>query len=237
MLICLKKTRVYDVWISSYVWVKDRIIEDRGDKVRERDTEKRSWVITCAMFIPDPPENCYLNVKKIAKNCHWKKMTIFGNFLTFKWQFSGGSGSYISENVSIKWLFISCFGSGRGSGMVMMGLVAHLSQKYFVWYMIKLFWLGRSDSFDKIVYKIIKKMVLFMLLLKFILIVWHVFYCEHSLTVKPYPLEFILVVFLEMGSDRRVYDLMTWNIVTLWYHIYVTKIRISLLHAPIHELL
>jgi len=62
----------------------------------------------------DPPENCHLNVKnsqkklaiffkKIAKNvyfspknCHWqlvwKKMIILGNFLTLKWQFSGGTG-------------------------------------------------------------------------------------------------------------------------------------------------
>jgi len=29
--------------------------------------------------------------KKIAKGKFLKQMTIFGNFLTFKWQFSGGS--------------------------------------------------------------------------------------------------------------------------------------------------
>ena len=51
----------------------------------------------------DLPENCHLTVKKlpktgrffkkIDKNCHLKKkkFQVFGNFLTFKWQFSGGS--------------------------------------------------------------------------------------------------------------------------------------------------
>ena len=67
----------------------------------------------------DPKENCHLTVKKLSKTWHSKKLTkivifstlaillkkwqflsilflkkcqVFGNFLTFKWQFSGGSG-------------------------------------------------------------------------------------------------------------------------------------------------
>ena len=51
----------------------------------------------------DPPENCHLTVKKLQKNLTFfsKKLTkidIFfnkiaiDNFLTVKWQFSGGSG-------------------------------------------------------------------------------------------------------------------------------------------------
>ena len=70
-------------------------------------------------YTPDPPENCHLNVKKMAKNfflidknCLFfqkncqsqiflkkrkflaiflKKCQVFGNFLTVKWQFSGVS--------------------------------------------------------------------------------------------------------------------------------------------------
>ena len=34
-------------------------------------------------LLPDPPENCHLNVKNCQKH--------FDNFLTFKWQFSEGS--------------------------------------------------------------------------------------------------------------------------------------------------
>ena len=57
----------------------------------------------------EPPENRNLNVKSIAKNCNFlpkncqwsffseqffeKKCQVFGNFLTFKRPFSGGSGS------------------------------------------------------------------------------------------------------------------------------------------------
>ena len=42
--------------------------------------------------------------KKIAKKCHFwqfflKKCQVFGNFLTFKWPFSGGSGIHIGDGL------------------------------------------------------------------------------------------------------------------------------------------
>jgi len=40
--------------------------------------------VTLKLYGPDPLENCHLNVKKMLKK--WQ-------FLTFKWQFSGGSGT------------------------------------------------------------------------------------------------------------------------------------------------
>ena len=59
---------------------------------------------------PDPWENCHLNVKKLPKKLYiffkkidkkWqilsiflKKFQAFGNFLTFKWQFFGGSDQH-----------------------------------------------------------------------------------------------------------------------------------------------
>ena len=65
----------------------------------------RSTSLYCSLsgrilYKPDPPENCHLNVKKLPKTfffkCHWqffwKKMSSFWQYLTFKWQFSGGSG-------------------------------------------------------------------------------------------------------------------------------------------------
>ena len=74
----------------------------------------------------DPQENCYLNVKKLPKTWNffkyffhklslkklplalfflkdnfwqffWKKCQVFGNFLTVKWQFSGGSGGALRQ--------------------------------------------------------------------------------------------------------------------------------------------
>ena len=66
--------------------------------------------------ISDPPENCHLNVKicqdltfffncqkqhfLVEKKRHclaFFKWQVFGNFLTFKWQFSGGSASNLME--------------------------------------------------------------------------------------------------------------------------------------------
>ena len=63
----------------------------------------------------DPPENCHLNVKKLPKTWHCSKKIaknflfffklpmeiffflkkVFGNFLTVKWQFSGGSAQQV----------------------------------------------------------------------------------------------------------------------------------------------
>jgi len=69
-----------------------------------------SLIILIVKCKADPPQNCHLTVKKlpgtyfffkkIAKNCQKndnfcqfkkKKSQVFGNFLTVKWQFSGGS--------------------------------------------------------------------------------------------------------------------------------------------------
>jgi len=79
------------------------------------------------LYKPDPLENCHLNVKKMAKNLPFKKycqkLLFFGNnenfwriyfwkcihlkkiivkFLTFKWQFSEGSGRDFWYKMSIK---------------------------------------------------------------------------------------------------------------------------------------
>ena len=102
------------------------------------NTKRASW---CQA---DPPQNCHLNVKKLPKTCLFFKLPkiiiffktiangnfcekmiifgkfffkcqVFGNFLTFNWQFSGGSGwgkiiFLIKSTYSIKhqWLFTLC---------------------------------------------------------------------------------------------------------------------------------
>ena len=73
-------------------------------------------VLPSAPFTADPPENCHLTVKKLPKtdifskkNCQnfllffWKKWKLLANFLTVKWQFSGGSEVNQSWNTHRRW--------------------------------------------------------------------------------------------------------------------------------------
>ena len=98
----------------------------RNNETMEKTTP--STLNTWKVCGPDPPENCQLNVKKFAKNltffqkieknCHFfqkvaigifggkgqflsivlKKCQVFGNFLTFKWQFSGRSDGTLVQS-------------------------------------------------------------------------------------------------------------------------------------------
>ena len=103
------------VWLKQNIMICFCFFSENNRWYLKHWPRLHAFMIICTS---DPTENCLLNVKKLPINWHfvkknWHKLSFistklplailfkkiifvifFGNFLTFKWQFSGGSGMY-----------------------------------------------------------------------------------------------------------------------------------------------
>ena len=82
------------------------MFKQSGTKKDKLSKNEYTCSIAAGYSAADPPENCHLNVNKIAKNLTFFQknfhlqffgknrqfLSIFCHLFTFKWQFSGGSG-------------------------------------------------------------------------------------------------------------------------------------------------
>ena len=100
------------------------------------------FIVVMSVSVPDPPENCHWNVKKLPKTWlffqkNWQKLSfffkcqVFGNFLTVKSTFSGGSGHECSLKVAT---FMSGDTGGTGDTRGTDSRILHIIYTYYSGY-------------------------------------------------------------------------------------------------------